>query len=153
MRYLVFVLALALGMFACSTSDRAEPMATAARACTKESELGCPRPIFSVGDLRASEAYYRDSLGFKVDWEDGDPADFGAVSRSGAQVFLCRGCPGAPGAWAWVSARDVDKLYAEIVEKGAIIKQPPTNMPWRMRELHVADRDGNVIRFASPIDH
>jgi catechol 2,3-dioxygenase-like lactoylglutathione lyase family enzyme len=150
MRFMILAVACLL---ACSKSDRAEPLAAAARACTKDSELGCPRPIFSVRDLRASQAYYRDALGFKIDWDHGDPADFGAVSRGDAQLFMCQGCQGTPGAWAWVFARDVDRLYAELVERKAIIALPPTDMPWGVREMHVADRDGNTIRFASPLEH
>jgi len=48
--------------------------------------------------------------------------------------------------------RDVDRLHEEFVRRNAIIKLPPTNMPWGMREMQVADPDGNVMRFASSID-
>jgi hypothetical protein len=48
---------------------------------------------------------------------------------------------------------DVDRLHEELVERHAIIRMPPTNMAWGLREMHVGDRDGNVIRFASPIEH
>ncbi|MEO8698496.1 MAG: glyoxalase superfamily protein [Kofleriaceae bacterium] len=147
------MLAIAALATACSKSERAEPLAALAKTCTKDAELGCPRPIFSVRDLHASQAYYRDSLGFKIDWEHGDPADFGAVSRADAQIFMCQGCQGTPGAYAWVFARDVDRLHADFVEREAIVRMPPTDMPWGVREMHVADRDGNVIRFATPIEH
>jgi uncharacterized glyoxalase superfamily protein PhnB len=48
--------------------------------------------------------------------------------------------------------RDVDRLHADVVRRHAIIKMPPTNMPWGLREIHVADPDGNVMRFGSAID-
>jgi uncharacterized glyoxalase superfamily protein PhnB len=38
------------------------------------------------------------------------------------------------------------------VRKGAIIKSPPGDKPWGMREMQVADPDGNVIRFGSALD-
>jgi predicted aspartyl protease len=44
-----------------------------------------------------------------------------------------------------------DQLHEEFVRKQAIIKQPPTDMPWGLREMQVVDPDGNVMRFASAI--
>lgn len=38
-------------------------------------DLECPRPILGVANLRASLAYYRDSLGFTIDWEWGSPPE------------------------------------------------------------------------------
>jgi catechol 2,3-dioxygenase-like lactoylglutathione lyase family enzyme len=133
--------------------ERNAPLVAAAQACTRDAELACPRPIFTVRDLRASQRYYRDALGFKLDWDYGDPPDFGSVSRADSQLFMCQGCQGKPGAWIMIYARDVDRLHDEIRRKGAIIQMPPTDMPWGLREMQVADPDGNVIRFGSAIDH
>ena len=110
-------------------------------------------PIFNVHDLKASQRYYRDVLGFKVDWEYGDPPDFGSVSRADARIFMCQGCQGNPGGWIMVFTHDVDELHKEYRGKEALIRMPPTTMPWELREMHVADRDGNVIRFASETEH
>jgi catechol 2,3-dioxygenase-like lactoylglutathione lyase family enzyme len=121
--------------------------------CARDAELGCPRPIFSVRDLRASQRYYRDALGFKIDWEHGDPPSFGSVSRGDSALFMCEGCQGQPGAWVVIFARDVDRLHEELVRNKAIIKMPPTDMPWGLREMHVADPDGNMIRFGSSTEH
>ena len=51
-----------------------------------------------------------------------------------------------------VFARDVDALHKELSRRGARIRMPPKDMPWGIRELHVADPDGNVIRFGTGID-
>jgi len=115
----------------------------------EEAELSCARPILNVHDLQASFRYYRDQLGFEVDWEDGEPADFGSVSRGDAIVFLCEGCQGTPGAWMMVFARDVDALHSEFVANDARIRMAPKDMPWGIREMHVTDLDGNVIRFGT----
>jgi len=134
-------------------SDRASsppsPLAAAARAdgCRK-AELGCPRPIFAVRELDPALAYYRDQLGFRIDWKYGEPPDFASVTRSHTTIFLCHQCQGTPGTgWLWVFARDVDKLHRDLVAKGARVVMPPTDMPWGTREMHVSDRDGNVVRF------
>jgi hypothetical protein len=42
---------------------------------------------------------------------------------------------------------------ALVVVTLTIIQMPPTDTRWGLRELHVADPDGNVIRFGSHGDH
>jgi catechol 2,3-dioxygenase-like lactoylglutathione lyase family enzyme len=144
---------LALGLLGCKgKTEHNDPMAVAARACSQHAELSCPRPILPVASLSASQRYYRDALGFKIDWEHGDPPDFGSVSRGDSVLFLSQGGHGTPGAWMMMFTRDVDRLHDEFVRRKAIIKMPPTNMPWGMREMQVADPDGNVMRFGSSLD-
>jgi catechol 2,3-dioxygenase-like lactoylglutathione lyase family enzyme len=137
----------------CKRSERNDPLVEMARECARHGGLSCPRPILYARDLHASQRYYRDALGFKIDWEHGEPPDFGAVSRDDAVLFLCQGCQGSPGSWMMIFTPDVDRLHQEIARKGAIIKSPPDNKPWGMREMQVADPDGNVIRFGSSLDH
>lgn len=51
-----------------------------------------------------------------------------------------------------VFARDVDALHAEFAGAGAKIRMAPKDMPWGIREMHVSDLDGNVIRFGTGED-
>ncbi len=137
-----------LGMLAACSSEP-DSLREAALACHDDVELSCARPILNVSDLQASLLYYRDELGFTIDWEDGDPADFASVSRAHATIFMCEGCQGTPGSWMMIFARDVDGLYDEFKRTGAKIRMPPKDMPWGLREMHVTDLDGNVIRFGT----
>lgn len=146
------IVLLALALVGCNRHHN-EPLVELARTCAAHGELSCPRPILSVRNLRVSQAYFRDALGFKVEWDHGDPPDFGAVRRGDSVLFMCQGCQGAPGSWTMMFTGDVDHLYAELREHGAIIKQPPTDMPWGLREMQVADPDGNVLRLASAVEH
>jgi len=135
-------------------SESRSPLLEAARRCTGgEGDLSCAVPIFNVRDLRAGQTYYRDALGFKVDWQHGEPPDFGSVSRGSSVIFMCQGCQGNPGTWAMLFTPDVDRLHEEFRRNKAIIRMAPTNMPWGLREMHVSDPDGNVLRFGSGIDH
>lgn len=143
---MVSIVALA-ALAACSSEP--ESLREAARASHEEEELSSARPILNVNDLQASFRYYRDELGFHIDWEHGEPADFGSVSRGETIIFLCEGCQGTPGAWLMVFARDVDALYDEYADTDARIRMAPKNMPWGIREMHVSDLDGNVIRFGT----
>lgn len=144
-------------VLAASCSRSSEPaehrLAAEAKRCAQGAELECARPIFTVDDLKASERYFEDKLGFKLDWEDGKPPDFASLTRSHLTVFLCERCQGTRGAWMYSVVRDVDKLHADLKQRGAIIARPPKDEPWGMREMHVADPDGNTIRFGSPNEH
>lgn len=148
---IIAALVFALGLGCKQEAKRASPFALMASACSHK-DLGCPRAILYVGDLEASQRYYRDKLGFKIDWAYGEPPDFGAVSRGDTQLFMCEKCQGHAGSWVWVFTPNVDRLHAELVRRGATIKAPPADKPWGVREMQVADLDGNVLRLASPID-
>jgi uncharacterized glyoxalase superfamily protein PhnB len=66
---------------------------------------------------------------------------------------MCQQCQGQPGAWVMLFAEDVDRLHREFVSKDARIRMPPRNMPWGLREMHVTDPDGHVLRFATSTEH
>ena len=141
------VLMLAVG---CGREPAREHHISAVVAACTGKDLACPRPILYVTSLAASQRYYRDQLGFHIDWTDGDPPDFGAVSRGETHIFMCQGCQGHPGGWLWVATPDVDALHAELVRRNASIKAAPENKPWGAREMQVTDLDGNVLRIAGP---
>ncbi len=141
---------MAAGLLAigCKSEPRESPMVAAMKQCDHDAELSCPRPIFGVRDVVASQAYYRDKLGFTIDWTYGEPPDFGSVSRAETVVFLGESRGTVGGGWLWVFARDLDALHRELVHRGANIKLPPTEMEWGVREMHVLDLDGNTLRVA-----
>jgi catechol 2,3-dioxygenase-like lactoylglutathione lyase family enzyme len=151
-RATVTVLLLSAGLLGCK-SNKPSPLLELAHASVEHAELSRAIPILNVRSLRASLAYYRDVLGFKVEWEHGEPPDFGSVSRGDTTIFMCEGCQGNPGTWMMVFSRDVNALHEEFTARKALVRMPPKDMPWRLREMHVSDPDGNVIRFASHTDH
>ncbi len=103
-------------------------------------------PILRVEDMKAAVRYYVEALGFiEADWGD---QDFTFVNRDGAGIYLCRGGQGHVGAWVWVGVADARRLHAELLAKGAKIRQGPTNYPWAL-EIQVEDVDGNVLRMGS----
>ena len=110
--------------------------------------LGGVVPILRVRDLAESVAYYVDTLGFTHDWTDGTVA---SVHRDRASAMLCEGDQGRPGTWLWIGVSDVDALYAELGQRGARLRHPPTNYPWGSRECQVSDPDGHVLRFGADV--
>jgi ankyrin repeat protein/catechol 2,3-dioxygenase-like lactoylglutathione lyase family enzyme len=107
-------------------------------------------PILSVTDMRASLDYYVDKLGFKKKWEWGDPPDFACVARDEVELFLSLGTQRvAAGSWISIFVQDVDALYEDYKQRGAIIREPPTEYPWGMREMNVEDLDGHRFRLGT----
>lgn len=106
-------------------------------------------PILNVRNVPASIAYYVEKLGFVKEWDWGSPPSFGCVARDDVRLFLCEGAQGAPGMWISIFIHDVDALHRDYVRRGAIIRQPPTNFPWGVREMNVEDLDGHRLRMGS----
>ena len=119
-------------------------------------EFECTIPVLNVRKFAASMDYYINKLGFSKKWDWGDPPTFGCVTRGKVDIFLCEGGQGQPGTWMCIFIEDVDALHEEYQTSGAIIRQPPTNMPWGIREMNVQDLDGHRFRMgshsASPAD-
>lgn len=106
-------------------------------------------PILNVKNVPASMRYYVDKLGFEVAWDWGDPPTFACVRRDAVRIFLCQGAQGHSGTWMSLFVADVDALHAQYAKSGAIIRQPPVNMPWGTREMNVTDLDGHRLRMSS----
>lgn len=113
----------------------------------ERADFGGATPILRVTDIRASLAYYVDTLGFGIDWQAED--GFAGVRRGRAALMLGTGDQGRVGAWCYIGVDDVDLWHAELQRKGVPVRHPPTNYPWGARELQLEDPDGNVLRFGS----
>jgi catechol 2,3-dioxygenase-like lactoylglutathione lyase family enzyme len=106
-------------------------------------------PILNVRNFAASVDYYVHKLGFSKKWDWGNPPTFGCVERGKVAIFLCEGGQGQPGVWMSIFTEDVDALHEEYKRSGAVIRLPPTNMPWGTREMNVEDPDGHRMRMGS----
>jgi Ankyrin repeats (3 copies)/Glyoxalase/Bleomycin resistance protein/Dioxygenase superfamily/Ankyrin repeats (many copies) len=106
-------------------------------------------PILNVKNVPVSTRYYVRKLGFKKNWDWGEPPTFASVGRGKVEIFLCEGEQGQTGTWMWVGMQDTDALYKEYKKSGAIIARRPKNYPWGSREMLVKDLDGHVLRMAS----
>lgn len=117
--------------------------------------LAAVRCVLAVKDLRRSVAFYRDMLGFKLEFE---VAGWAFLSRDLFHVMLGE-CPDAMSAtetgdhsyFAYVRVEDVDDLYRELSAKGVPRVQEISDRPWGMREFGVRTPDGHRIMFGQPI--
>ncbi len=111
-------------------------------------QVECIVPILRVSSLAASLQYYREILGFQVDWTDPEGSDMASVSRGGHAIMLCQGAQGQPGTWLWIGVEDIEPLFTEFQRRGVEFLQEPTARPWAY-EMQVIDPDGHILRFGS----
>ena len=125
-------------------------------------------PILNVSDIVQSFAWF-EKLGWKKGWDWGSPPTFGGVCSGACEIFLCQGAQGGrgrsglattsgdndgadKGVWMSVWVDDVDALYRHCVEQGLEVTHPPTDEPWRVREMHVRHPDGHVFRISRGVE-
>ncbi len=106
--------------------------------------------IFVVRDIAASTAYYRDALGFTVEFLYGEPTFYACLCRDEVALHLISdqktNRAAGNGAVA-IFVKDVDALHAELARRDAIIEKPPQHYAYGMRDFNVADLDGNQMTF------
>jgi heme-degrading monooxygenase HmoA/catechol 2,3-dioxygenase-like lactoylglutathione lyase family enzyme len=117
------------------------------------------RPFFIVKDLQASIAYYRDRLGFQVDFQG--PADdvyYAGLSRDDAGVMLKAILPDVLpqpnhtrhewARWdAYIYTLDPDALYEEFRQRGVTFVKPLSFIDEGLWGFEISDADGYVIAF------
>jgi uncharacterized glyoxalase superfamily protein PhnB len=110
-------------------------------------------PEIPVADLAAALAYYRDRLGFTIDWAD-EALGLAGLSRGEARIFMSdagyrAGLGNRAPVVLWLNLTnraEVDDLHTEWAAAGAHIAAPPQAQPWRLYEYFARDPDGNVLR-------
>ena len=106
--------------------------------------------VFTVGDIEASLAYYRDKLGFDVAFEYGKPTFYVGLCSGEVTLHLVAASqtPRQPGHGAVsIFVDDVDAVHADVVKRGARVLKAPKDYDYGLRDFDVADLDGNMIFF------
>ena len=137
-------------------------MGTISDRATKEEpnrNLASIRPSFIVNDLHTSIAYYRERLGFQLDFQGQDDGPFWAgVSRDGIGIMLKAIAPDVPPCpnhtrheWAPPDAHvysvDPDSLFAEFNRRGASFTKELSFIDEGLWGFEIADADGYVLAF------
>jgi catechol 2,3-dioxygenase-like lactoylglutathione lyase family enzyme len=118
-------------------------------------------PEIPVSDLAAAAEYYRDKLGFTIDWLEAD-VGLAGISRDECRLFLAgprfrEESGNASPVMIWLNLHgtsEVDALHREWRSTDAILLSEPESKPWGLHEFTAADPDGNRFRvfydFATP---
>lgn len=113
-------------------------------------------PVILVGNVQASAEFFRDTLGFSIDFLHGHPPFYGSVSRDGACVHLkfvhepvlVVGPHDRNGLiMAFIEVENVKALYATYLAAGVTLEQKLEKQAWGGRDFIVRDLDGNGICF------
>jgi uncharacterized glyoxalase superfamily protein PhnB len=114
-------------------------------------------PQFLVDDLDRAIAYYRDQLGFEVDFKY--ESFYAAVARDGLAIHL-KCAPKSSGERegrkqnehldAYISVSGIADLFRELQARGAHILKPLQEQPWACLDFYVEDADGYILCFSEP---
>ena len=114
-------------------------------------------PQFLVDDLNTVIAYYRDKLGFGVDFCY--DLFYAGVSRDGFAIHLkCAPKTRSDRAHrkqnehldAYISVTGVAALHDELRSRGALITRPLEARPWSCNDFYVEDPEGYILCFSEP---
>lgn len=96
--------------------------------------------VFPVKDIQAAKTFYRDRLGFELDWDAGTIC---SVSRDGHCLMLAQNCEAACPALAWMGL-ETDALMTLVLKMGLEIEQEPKSEPFAYH-MKIRDLDGNIL--------
>ncbi len=115
-------------------------------------------PVVFVSNVQTSAAFFRDKLGFVIDFLHGHPPFYGSVSRNAARLHLrfVHEPVISPGVRereeallsAFLDVENIKGLFAEYKAAGVDFVQPLKKEPWGASAFAVLDPDGNWIYFA-----
>ena len=119
-------------------------------------DLSYVAPVLRVKDLDRSISYYRDALGFEVEFNYGGA--YASVVRDGCRIHLKCAPPGARDQAAFESAGHLDACFGvadaadlsnRLRSSSAVFSVPLRAMPYG-REFYVRDPDGYILGFVEP---
>ncbi len=126
-------------------------------------------PILNVSDIKDTFAWF-EKLGWKIGFEWGEPVGFGSVCSGECEIFLCQDAQGGrgkgtqthtfsesptgtpdQGVWMSLWVDDVDEVHQHCIDTGIEVTFPPTDLPWKVREMHIRHPDGHIFRVGKGI--
>jgi uncharacterized glyoxalase superfamily protein PhnB len=118
-----------------------------------KSEFPTPVPEIPVRDIATAAAYYKNNLGFTLDW-GGEELGLAGISKGNCRIFLANqhyrkghGNVGPTLTWLNLESKaDVDELYRVWSANNAKLMSAPESKPWGLHEFTATDLDGNLFR-------
>lgn len=117
-------------------------------------------PVLFVPNVAETAVFYRDKLGFNIDFLYGEPPQHGGVSRgdwtgSGAVLQLSQrpsDQPIVPSGYLYIFVgHDIDNLHDQYQANGVTIRSAPQSYPWGLREFTIEDNNGHILRFGTHV--
>jgi len=126
-------------------------------------------PVIPVQDMEKALDYYRNVLGFHIDFTYGDPPNHASLSnknkaclhltvwqrnKTDRKYNRCSETPAQENqmtGWTYLFVSKIDKLYQYYCDQSVRIVTPLTTREWDMREFEIQDIDGNFLRFGQSV--
>jgi catechol 2,3-dioxygenase-like lactoylglutathione lyase family enzyme len=102
-------------------------------------------PELPVSDVRATQAYYRDMLGFKIAWIWQE--EYGAVYNGTTEIFFVREDGEIQPSCSFVRVENADEVMAIYRERGVKVVEEIASHPYGMREFSIEDNNGHRFRI------
>lgn len=115
-------------------------------------------PQFLVDDLDRAIAYYRETLGFELDFKY--ESFYASVTRDGFAIHLKHGTvldaerqhrKENEHLDAYISVAGIQSLFGELEKRGTRVIKPLEERPWACFDFYVEDPDGHILCFSEPI--
>ncbi len=112
-------------------------------------------PQFLVDDLDRAIAYYRDRLGFELDFEY--QSSYASVRRDWFAIHLKHAPTLAAEREhrkrnehldAYIAVSGIEDLFRELQMRGAHVIRPLEERPWACRDFYVEDPEGYILCFS-----
>jgi len=115
-----------------------------------------PRFVIAVRDLARSADFYRDFLGFSIEWKE---VLGWRLFRRDACTIMAGECPDTPAArelgehsyMAYVEVDDVTGLHKDLAARGVQMVKALRTEPWGMREFGIETIDGHRMMFGEDV--
>jgi uncharacterized glyoxalase superfamily protein PhnB len=103
-------------------------------------------PVFHVSSTEAALMFYRDVLGFGVEFQYND---YVGLRLEEAGLHVCRPEAGKPagGGAVYVFCDEVDAYFGKIRARGAVPECEPADRHYAMRDFSICDPDANRLTF------
>jgi uncharacterized glyoxalase superfamily protein PhnB len=113
-------------------------------------------PVLRILDVDTALAFYRDYLGFVVDWEhrfEPNLPVYMQISRGGIVLHLSEhDGSGTPGSVVYVRLEGVETLHRELREKGnRSYAAKVEERPWGSKGMDLVDPFGNRLRMEEAV--
>jgi len=124
----------------------------------RKHQLHGVQPVLPVEDVGASAKYFRDVLGFEIDFLEGNPPVHGRVVSGdgsyGGAVYIHLSKASAEevtpsGELRIHVGHDLDGLFEGYRALGVEVVFSPVSRPWGLREFAVRESNGHVLRFCA----
>ena len=103
-------------------------------------------PVLASLDMAETRRFYEEQLGFACGWQD---ANYAILRRDGMELhfWLAPDRIHPENTSCYIRGGQVAALHAEYAARGVPRLSAFERRPWDMKEFHLIDPHGNLLRF------